>query len=64
MKQNYIKSKVTHYGLKLTSVILLTLSIMLSSELQAQCTADAGTITADATPVSLVSGSATISATP
>ncbi|NRB59069.1 MAG: T9SS type A sorting domain-containing protein, partial [Winogradskyella sp.] len=29
-----------------------------------ECLADAGTITADATPVSLVSGSATISATP
>ncbi|WP_299366349.1 T9SS type A sorting domain-containing protein [Winogradskyella sp.] len=62
MKKNY---RILFEPPKAFFILLLTSLCLSFNQINAQvCTADAGTITADASPVSLSGGSATITATP
>ena len=64
MKQHYKLKRFLRKRVQTLLVLGVIVSSFLSTDVMAQCTADAGTLTADSTPVTLTGGTATISATP
>ncbi|WP_298533108.1 hypothetical protein, partial [uncultured Algibacter sp.] len=63
MKQNYFFRNYGFLNLTIVLVIFTCLGLVGINDLNAQCTADAGTLTANITPVQLAGGSVIISAT-